>query len=61
MVTYISGVGHSTLDYIMCRRKDIAMFTNIKTVHEECGRQHKLVIGEMKLRGVKKSKTAFRP
>ena len=61
MVTYVSGDTKSTLDYILCRRSDVGMVTDIRTWQEEYGKQHKLVIGSVKCRIFKKKEATCQP
>jgi len=62
LVTFESGEVSSTIDYLMMRRRDRRMVTNVKIIAgEELVKQHRLLIGDYKIEGVKKSKRRFAP
>jgi len=62
LVTYESGGVSSTIDYLLMRKCDKRMVTNVKVIAgEEVVSQHRLLIGDYKIEGMRKSKRKFVP
>ena len=62
LVTYASGNSRSQIDYVMVRRADRRMVSNVKAIAGvECVQQHRLVIADLAIGKVKKNKKPFVP
>ena len=62
LVSYQSGVARSTIDYILLRQSDKRLMRNAKIIcGEECVPKHQLLVVDLKLKDVKKSKIKFTP
>ena len=60
LITYASGEGRSIIDYVIVRAEDRKQIQNVKAISgEEIVRQHKLVVCDMKFKGVTKQKVKW--
>ncbi|XP_065315425.1 craniofacial development protein 2-like [Gordionus sp. m RMFG-2023] len=62
LVTYKSGSTKSAVDYLLLRRCDRCILKNVKVIPgEECINQHRLVVGDLTLKGARVTKRKFVP
>ncbi|XP_065318928.1 craniofacial development protein 2-like [Gordionus sp. m RMFG-2023] len=60
LVTYKSGSTKSAVDYLLLRRCDRYIVKNVKVIPgEECINQHRLVVGDLTLKGARVTKRKF--
>ena len=63
LITYSSGGYSTTVDYMMVRRRDRVNLRDVKVIPgEEVVSQHKLIVSDMKVKGVKRvSRVRYQP
>ena len=62
LITYNSGGNQSQIDYIMIKRSDRNLVTDVKVIPgEECATQHQLLVADMNISKPKEAKKKFTP
>ena len=62
LITYESGGVRSTVDYILMRNRDRQCVRNVKTIPgEECVRQHRLLIADLRFAGTTRRRKTYVP
>ncbi|XP_065323135.1 craniofacial development protein 2-like [Gordionus sp. m RMFG-2023] len=62
LMNYKSGSTKSAVDYLLLRRCDRCIVKNVKVIPgEECINQHRLVVGDLTLKGARVTKRKFVP